>query len=158
MKQLTTSDVNVLAAYKEGNAETKKALYTLYKDQIDFNLSVFDTVKSIEDIFAITGKSISEITSPSDTKDEASYKVLKFCIKFINGDWVVDYSEGNNQHKYEPRFFSSGFGLSYDVYAFDYWLANSSCSVRLCYKSEAHAKFGAKILIEHYNNFLNHSK
>ncbi len=115
--------------------------------------TIIERVKGVEDAFAIAGTNLEEIISPSDTKDEAAYKVLKTVIKVLNEDWVPDL-KNRSQDKYYPWFkpSTSGSGLSYDD--FGDWSAGTLCGVRLCYRSYEIMMHGVVILEKYYNDFL----
>lgn len=112
--------------------------------------SIIERTGSVEDALAIAGTTLEQIVSPSDTKDEAAYKVMKAVIKVLNEDVPADYSDPN-QKKYEV--FKSGFGLSY--YGCDGWFTYTGCGPRLCYLKPETAKHGIKILEKFYNDFFN---
>ena len=114
--------------------------------------SIIEKVTSVEDALAIAGKTMEEIVCPSDTKDEAAYKVLKTVIAVLNEGWKADLTD-TAQYKYYPWFKYSGSGLAYTHY--DYWSTNTICGVRLSYRSYDLMKHGVKILHQYYNEFLN---
>ena len=115
--------------------------------------SFLDSINTMEDIFIIGGKKLEDIISPSDTKDEAAYKVLKFGISVINEGVKVDHSN-YDQTKYEPRFYhESGRGLSYDYCI--YWTTSTDCGPRLCYLSYKGMTKGIEVMSDWYNDYLN---
>lgn len=115
--------------------------------------SIIERVNSMDDIFAIGGKTLEEIISPADSKDEAAYKVLKFGVAVLNENGKPDYNDAS-QVKYEPIFSpESGVGLSYDGYVS--WVTYTYCGPRLCYLDLKVLKHGIKIMGAYYHDFYN---
>jgi|SRR5579863_6671599 len=83
--------------------------------------------------------------------DEVAYRQLKLIAKALNGDWVADFSDGN-QRKYEPYFYYSGSAFVFNCY--DSWLQFTDVGSRLCYKDAATAELAGKNFIDIYNKFL----
>ena len=153
METVELKKVNVLAAYNKAADVVKQSLSDLFKGQIDFNMKITDRIDSVEAALAYKGKTLSDITSPNDTKDEAAYKVIKFVIGVLNEEWVANYDD-SDQVKYEPRFIKRpGVGLAYSVYVI--WFTATTVGVRLVYRDLPTLKHGVKILEKYYNDFLN---
>jgi len=118
-----------------------------------FNLSIIDQTPTMADIFAIGGKTLSQIVLPGDTKRQAAFKVLEFGIAVLNEGVKVDHSN-SKQTKYEPRFiYKPGFGLSYDVYGC--WHASTDCGPAFCYLDYKTMLHGVEVMKEYYNDFNN---
>lgn len=152
MQTLKMDDQTARKVYPSAIPEFKTMLEESFPKGF-FSQKITERVQTMEDIFSVGGKSLLEIISLSDTKDEAAYKVLKFGIKVLNEEWVADYSN-SDQYKYEPRFYhKAGFGLSYDDFVI--WYTRTAVGPRLCYRSYEIMMHGIKIMQKYYNDFFN---
>lgn len=150
MKTITISADAAEKALKEATGDTRKALNTLYGDQLKPK-NITDRVKSFEDACGVLGISISDILSKYDTKDEAAYKKLKVIARALNEGWEPDW-KNQNQPKYLPYFEHNGTAFSHSDYY--YWSTDAHVGSRLYYKSFDLAIYAGKQFIDIYNDFL----
>lgn len=109
------------------------------------------SIKSIEDAYNV----LHEVRNIPEnaTKDEIAYIDLKVVNRAINQRWTPNW-EDTDQRKWFPWFkgLSSGFDFSGTVYRYDYTF--TYVSSRLCFETEAKAKFAGKTFINLYEDFL----
>jgi hypothetical protein len=152
METLQITKQNAIKAFNEGCSDVKAVLSNLFGKETFVPANVMDRIKTAEDAFAIKGISFGDIVNNSDTQDEIAYKILKVIVEVLNEGWVPDW-KNSSQYKYYPWFdMSSGSGLSYDVY--DYQYSDSDVGSRLCFKSRELAEYAGKQFIKLYTDFF----
>lgn len=144
-----------LNAYKNGNADVKKALEGIfgYALKYDANEDLTKKVKTFEDACALKGVAPGSVTSSNDTKDEAAYKKLKVIAEVLNGGWCPNWQDGS-EYKYYPYFndYKPGSGFSYlDCF---YAFAGTDVGSRLCFRTKELAIYAGKQFTDIYNEFL----
>jgi len=94
---------------------------------------ITERVKDINDILAIAGKTMEQVTAGCEDEQEEGNRLAKLIAKVYNEDVVLD-PMNTDQWKYFPwpRIDpESGFGLSYPVC--DRWASTTTVGVRLCF-------------------------
>jgi hypothetical protein len=113
---------------------------------------ITDRVKSFEDACEILGIEYKSVLRSDVSADEAAYMQLKIIVAVLNEGWVPDWSD-NNQKKYYPWFdLSSGSGLSF--YDYDYNFSRSAVGSRLCFKSRELAAYAGSQFTAIYQSFM----
>lgn len=93
-----------------------------------------------------------------DTIDEIAYKMLKIFISAINGDWVPDFGN-EDQNKWYVWYWverkkgkGAGFRVSYTDTNWTYTYTNVGS--RLCYETQEQARHGAKYAEKMYLDYF----
>lgn len=119
----------------------------------DIDPNEVQEITSLQQAIEITGE--TPVFHESDTKDEIAYKKLKVIVKAHNMKdgkvWVPDYANPK-EYKYEPLWYSSGSGLSYD-YCVN-WHSDSTVGSRLCSHKWQICKFIALHHIDLYTDYI----
>jgi hypothetical protein len=149
--KLELSKEKAMEIYKDSPPWLQEILNeTFGKDS--FKKKDFTDIKTFKDACEYLGIDKESIINSNDTPDEAAYKKIKIIVKAINQGWTPDWAN-SNQYKWWPYFnLSSGFGFSYanDSYAYTVTFVGS----RLCFESEAKAKYAGTQFIDFYKQFL----
>ena len=118
--------------------------------------SIIDRVITFEDACDVLGLSgVIADFKLNDNIDETSKSIqafikLQIIAKALNEGWVPDWSKGN-QYKHYPYFdLEEGFSLNRVFYRYRF----SHVGSRLCFKSEALAKYAATQFIDLYKDFM----
>lgn len=116
--------------------------------------SVFERIKTIDDVFADHGLTRAEFYDSCDglERDEIAYRILKLLAKSLNEGWLPDWSN-SSEYKYFPWFEmrgSSGFRFA----AYDGWRSGSNVGSRLCFKSSKLAEHAANHFLSVYQDFM----
>jgi hypothetical protein len=122
---------------------------------------ITDWIKTFEDACREMGIELDSkiaIEAPAELADDlksiGAYAKLTIIARALNEGWKPDWTD-SNQYKWHPFFEANkkaGFGFSRTRYG--YWLTHTSVGSRLCFKSEALAKYAGEQFIDIYNDFL----
>lgn len=115
--------------------------------------SVFERIKTLDDVFKYNNTSIEEIDEmfkhvPGHFKHQ---HIAELICKSLNEGWEADWND-DGQYKYYPWFKMSSSGFRYD--GFDYWHSFSHVGSRLCFKSSELAKYAGTQFTAVYENFM----
>jgi hypothetical protein len=149
---LELTDKQAWEIYPSASKEIKSILEVNFGKNF-FSQKITDRVKTVEDLLAIAGKKIEEITSPSDSSDEVAYKLLKLLVEVLNEGWTPDWDNGN-QYKWYPYFDMRGAGFGFSHTHCAYWHTRTSVGSRLCFKSDELAKYAGTQFSHLYKDFL----
>ncbi|WP_276483589.1 hypothetical protein [Paraflavitalea pollutisoli] len=141
-----------MQTYNEANADGKVLIKKLLGDA-DFG-KITDRVKTFDDILAIAGKTMEQLSAGCETPDEIAYRQVKLIAEVYNEGTLLDPMD-TEQVKYFPWFEitpNSGFGLSFCDDAC--WHSYSYVGLRLCFKSRELAIDAGKKFTEIYANLL----
>lgn len=151
---LSISKANAVKAYQSANKETKDLLVTLFGKETFDKGQITDRIKTFGDVCEELGDKHQDIIDAISEmeQDEAAYIKLKMIAEALNEGWKPDWSN-TSQYKYHPYLkFTPGSGFSYFV--FDYGSTHLYVGSRLCFKSEALAKYAATQFEKEYNEFF----
>lgn len=118
---------------------------------------VTERVKTFEDALRETGRpGVPEFSDvPEDLRDyfKAQYKMVVIA-EALNEGWKADWTDGS-QKKWFPWFFvsSSGFAF-YDTHSFYCSSPGAGDSSRLCFKTEALARYAGKQFVQIWDDLL----
>lgn len=115
-------------------------------------------VKTFEDACEVLGISPSitdgiqdECLSP-DAKSVEAYQKLIIITRALNEGWTPDW-KNSNETKWYPYFtMKSGFGFSGTLCTYSYTITHAGS--RLCFKTEALAKYAGQQFESIYNDYL----
>jgi hypothetical protein len=111
-------------------------------------------IKSFSDACHAVGTTEDEFNEQFSNlePDTVAYEKLKTAAKAINQGWTPDWDD-TDQEKYYPYFnLSSGFGFSDTRYS--YGNTYTDVGSRLCFESEAKAKYAGNQFLQIYEKFL----
>ena len=112
-------------------------------------MKITDKIKSFEDALAANGETLEQFNerTKNDTPDEVGYKKVKAIVLALNEGETV-------KSGYWPWFrrVSSGVGLSYDVYVYDYVFA--AVGSRLLLKSSSLARYAGEQFPAEYKEWI----
>jgi len=118
---------------------------------------VTDCIKTYEDACAELGiVPIDENTLLSNgfTKDEIAYRKIKTITAALNEGWLPDWSD-ENQKKWIPWFYpNSSSGFVFDDTTYSYSTAYAGYGLRLCFKTDALAKYAGTQFTDLYEEFM----
>jgi hypothetical protein len=154
---LEVKQEKAIAAYNDGDEETKKLLEKLFgKDKVCPKIT--DRVKTFEDACEVLGIpnsiNLPDVTDceEEDAKAITAFAKLSIIRRALNEGWKPNYSD-NSQYKYYPWFkWTAGSGFSFFDFVCDY--AGSNVGARLSFKSSELAKYAAEQFIDLYRDFL----
>ena len=121
-------------------------------------------IKTWQEAFEMKGMDINIMPDVSMLpeayrKPQLALFKLHVVAEVLNDGWIPDYTEGQQNTKYEPWFEvipskdkPSGSGLSY--YDFDHWYTHSNVGVRLCYKDRSTAEYAGTQFKELYEDLF----
>ena len=111
--ELKVEKRNAIKAWKEGNAETKKALENLYGKEV-FNQKITDIVKTFDDAYEMAGRpripDFCEFSGADRSFFEHMWK-MSIIVKALNEGWEPDW-DNDNEPKYYPYFNMSPAGFA----------------------------------------------
>ena len=139
---------------KEYDGFTKWKIYPS-KNGVD-NRPVTQRIKTYEDACRELDIPLTPERCKGMTEDEAAYYSLKVIAKALNEGWEPDWSN-QDQGKWYPWFKVTGTnpaGLSYSLTNYTVSDANATIGSRLCFKTEALAKYAGTQFIKHYEKYL----
>lgn len=144
---------NAVKTYPTVDNSGKQILKGLFGETI-FNQKITDRVKTFDDVLAIAGKTMEDMTRGCEDEQEVANRKAKLIAIVYNEGEVLD-PMNTKQVKYYPWFEitpGSGFGLSSDGYA--YRGSGTRVGVRLCFKSSELAVDAGKKFPEIYASLL----
>ena len=115
-------------------------------------------VKNFEEACAVLKMSVREPEGswwmPVElNKSVVAYYKLLVIAKVLNDGWEPDFNN-NGQAKYFPWFYKTNDKFSFMGFVYDLNGANALVSSKLCYKTEALAKYAATQFIDLYRDYL----
>lgn len=147
-------EIDRALALKTFNAAPADGKVWLKKVLGDALGKITDRVKNFDDILAIAGTTMEELTAGCRTPREIADRQVVLIAEVYNEGDVLD-PMNTNQYKYYPWFRitpGSGFGLS--CYYYDTWSSLSYVGVRHCYKNSDLAIDAGEKFTEIYANLL----
>ena len=158
MDTLQIDKSNAVNAYNSADDKTKKFLETLFGAEHFAPKNIMERVRTLEDAISIATpsdnlKMLIEYNGIDPEMISASnYAKLIIIARALNEGWTPDWSN-SNEYKYVPYFkHKSGFGLSFNGYA--YWYTFAGVGSRLCFKSSELATYAATQFADIYNDYL----
>lgn len=117
---------------------------------------VTERVKTFEDAMAETGRpAVPEFSDvPEDLRDyfKAHYKMVVIA-EALNEGWKADWKDGS-QKKWFPWFFLSSSGFAFGDTIYDYSNPNAGDCSRLCFKTEALARYAGRQFVQIWDDLL----
>jgi hypothetical protein len=153
MATLTIDEKRAKEIYPSAASELKALLENTFGKSF-FSQKITDRIKTFEDVleaFGILPSAFKAVTA-YDLPDEIAYKQLKLIVKVLNEGWEPNW-DNSNEYKYYPWMCMdspSGFGLI----CVSYSSSTSGVGSRLCFKSEALAKYAAEQFKSVYEQFF----
>lgn len=147
--ELKVEKENAIKAWKEGNAETNKALENLYGKEV-FNMKITDRVKTFEDAYEIAGrpqKPDFNVFSVADRSFFENMWKMSIIVKVLNEDWEADW-DNDNEYKYCPYFYMSPSGFAFDDTVDDLTLACAGCGSRLRFRTSELARYAGEQFLD----------
>lgn len=147
--ELKVEKENAIKAWKEGNAETKKALENLYGKEV-FNMKITDRVKTFEDAYEIAGKPQKPDFNVCSVADRSFFEnIWKMSIitMVLNEGWTADW-DNDNESKYYPYFYMSPSGFAFDVTCYDCTHALAGGGSRLCFRTSELARYAGEQFVD----------
>lgn len=147
--ELKVEKENAIKAWKEGNAETKKALENLYGKEV-FNMKITDQVKTFEDAYEFAGRPQRPNFNVFPFYDRSFYEnmwKMSIITMVLNEGWEPDW-DNSDEPKYYPYFnmFPSGFAF-YDT-ANGCTLASAGCGSRLRFRTSELARYAGEQFVD----------
>jgi len=156
---LTITKENAMNAYKEATSKGKTLLENLFGKNI-FSGKITDRVKTFEDAcreLRITPESVygrfSVGVTDSTQKSLYAFAQLQIICRALNEGWQPNWNN-SSEYKYYAWFdMRAGSGFSYNAYDCACTLTNVGS--RLCFKSEALAKYAGTQFLSIYKEYMN---
>ena len=147
--ELKVEKENAIKAWKERNAETKKALENLYGKEV-FNMKITDRVKTFEDAYKIAGrpqKPDFNVFSVADRSFFENMWKMSIIVKALNEGWEPDWDNAD-EPKYYPYFNMSPAGFAFDATFHDYAVADAGCGSRLRFRTSELARYAGEQFVD----------
>ena len=139
--ELKVEKENAIKAWKERNAETKKALENLYGKEV-FNMKITDRVKTFEDAYKIAGrpqKPDFNVFSVADRSFFENMWKMSIIVKALNEGW---------EPKYYPYFNMSPAGFAFVATSYDCTHAPAGCGSRLRFRTSELARYAGEQFVD----------
>ena len=147
--ELKVEKRNAIKAWKEENAETKKALENLYGKEV-FNQKITDIVKTFDDAYEMAGRpripDFCEFSGADRSFFEHMWK-MSIIVKALNEGWEPDW-DNDNESKYYPYFYMSPSGFAFDGTHYAYTLAHAGCGSRLRFRTSELARYAGEQFLD----------
>ena len=147
--ELKVEKENAIKAWREGNAETKKALENLYGKEV-FNMKITDRVKTFEDAYEIAGKPQKPDFNVFSVADRSFFEnmwKMSIIVKVLNEDWEADW-DNSDEPKYYPYFYMSPSGFAFFGTDYDYTGAVAGCGSRLRFRTNELARYAGEQFLD----------
>jgi hypothetical protein len=147
--ELKVEKENAIKAWKEGNAETKKALENLYGKEV-FNMKITDQVKTFEDAYEFAGRPQRPNFNVFPFYDRSFYEnmwKMSIITMVLNEGWEPDW-DNSDEPKYYPYFNMSPSGFAFIVAYYDYALAHAGCVSRLRFRTSELARYAGEQFVD----------
>lgn len=147
--ELKVEKENAIKAWKEGNAETKKALEKLYGKEV-FNMKITDQVKTFEDAYEFAGRPQRPNFNVFPFYDRSFYEnmwKMSIITMVLNEGWEPDW-DNEDEPKYYPYFkmYPSGFAFHDTLYG--YTFATAGCGSRLRFRTSELARYAGEQFVD----------
>lgn len=153
MKTLTIQEANALRAYSGTDSKGKQLLSDLFGKEV-FNQKITDRIKSFEDACSMFGYDPADYTIHEEMdgidKAAAAFRKLAVIAQALNDGWKPDWNN-SSEYKYYP-YFDMRSGFSFDDVGNYY--SRSNLGSRLCFKTEALAKYAGTQFLELYKQMM----
>ena len=147
--ELKVEKENVIKAWREGNAETKKALENLYGKEV-FNMEITDKVKTFEDAYEIAGRPQKPDFNVFSIADRSFYEnmwKMSIITMVLNEDWTPDWNNSNEPKSY-PYFRMDKTSFAFNVTAYDGTVAYAGCVSRLRFRTSELARYAGEQFLD----------
>ncbi|SFU35527.1 hypothetical protein SAMN05216364_1005106 [Porphyromonadaceae bacterium KHP3R9] len=154
MKTLQITEANARKLYKDATPEFKTTLEDTFGKEF-FSDKITDRVKTYEDACRVLGEApLNELACfiSGLTQDEIFYRKLKTITKALNEGWTPDWSDGD-QKKWFP-YFNTSSGFAFLVTYYSYSNPDAGGGSRLCFKTEALARYAGKQFVQIWDDLL----
>lgn len=147
--ELKVEKRNAIKAWKEGNAETKKALENLYGKEV-FNQKITDIVKTFDDAYEMAGRpripDFCEFSGADRSFFEHMWE-MSIIVKALNEGWEPDW-DNDNEPKYYPYFYMSPSGFAFSVTCNAFTPAAAGCGSRLRFRTSELARYAGEQFLD----------
>lgn len=141
----------------EGDGITKVEIFINGEKKWEHHaIPVTERIKTYEDACRELDIPLMPERCKGMTEDETAYYSLKVITKALNEGWEPDWTN-QEQRKWYPWFEVTGTnpaGLSYSLTAYPVSTTNANIGSRLCFKTEALAKYAGTQFIKLYEKYL----
>lgn len=147
--ELKVEKENAIKAWKEGNAETKKALENLYGKEV-FNMKITDQVKTFEDAYELAGRPQRPNFNVFPFYDRSFYEnmwKMSIITMVLNEGWEPDW-DNDNESKYYPYFYMSPSGFAFGDTNYDCSIARAGCGSRLRFRTSELARYAGEQFLD----------
>lgn len=147
--ELKVEKENAIKAWKEGNAETKKALENLYGKEV-FNMKITDQVKTFEDAYELAGRPQRPNFNVFPFYDRSFYEnmwKMSIITMVLNEGWEPDW-DNDNESKYYPYFYMSPSGFAFHVTGSVSTGASAGCGSRLRFRTSELARYAGEQFLD----------
>ena len=147
--ELKVEKENAIKAWKEGNAETKKALENLYGKEV-FNMKITDRVKTFEDAYEIAGKPQKPDFNVFSVADRSFFEnmwKMSIITMVLNEGWEPDW-DNDNESKYYPYFYMSPSGFAFVDADGGSSGARAGCGSRLRFRTSELARYAGEQFVD----------
>lgn len=147
--ELKVEKENAIKAWREGNAETKKALENLYGKEV-FNMKITDRVKTFEDAYEIAGKPQKPDFNVFSVADRSFFEnmwKMSIIVKVLNEDWEADW-DNSDEPKYYPYFYMSPSGFAFLATTDGSTNAGAGCGSRLRFRTNELARYAGEQFLD----------
>lgn len=147
--ELKVEKRNAIKAWKEGNAETKKALENLYGKEV-FNQKITDRVKTFDDAYEIAGRPRIPDFCEFSGADRSFFKnmwKMSIIVKVLNEGWEPDW-DNEDEPKYYPYFKMYPSGFAVHATDGDSTLARAGCGSRLRFRTSELARYAGEQFLD----------
>lgn len=147
--ELKVEKENAIKAWKEGNAETKKALENFYGKEV-FNMKITDQVKTFEDAYEFAGRPQRPNFNVFPFYDRSFYEnmwKMSIITMVLNEGWEPDW-DNLDEPKYYPYFNMSPSGFAFYVTSLDFTVTNAGCGSRLRFRTSELARYAGEQFVD----------
>lgn len=147
--ELKVEKENAIKAWKEGNAETKKALENLYGKEV-FNMKITDQVKTFEDAYELAGRPQRPNFNVFPFYDRSFYEnmwKMSIITMVLNEGWEPDW-DNDNESKHYPYFYMSPSGFAFYATYSGYASADAGCGSRLRFRTSELARYAGEQFLD----------
>lgn len=147
--ELKVEKENAIKAWKEGNAETKKALENLYGKEV-FNMKITDQVKTFEDAYEFAGRPQRPNFNVFPFYDRSFYEnmwKMSIITMVLNEGWEPDW-DNSDEPKYYPYFNMSPSGFAFGDTLSDCTLAYAGGGSRLRFRTSELARYAGEQFVD----------
>lgn len=137
----------------EGDGITKVEIFINGEKKWEHHaIPVTERIKTYEDACRELDIPLMPERCKGMTEDETAYYSLKVITKALNEGWEPDWN--SSESKWYPWFRVNSAGLSYSDTTYAVSITHANIGSRLCFKTEALAKYAGTQFIKLYEKYL----